>query len=340
VTTWASRGRKDNVLMRLADQYLLAQIREKLLSHIPDDQWRLVEEEVDKAGGVRRVGGYTGVLLTDAISKASFGGDHSAAGRYAALQRWKGHTKDDTSDSPRAQAAGAAPPPNPNGPSGRKAADARWAQGKAGSESARYKKLMERHRSIGRDIEYSKEQLNRTADMIRQATDDKTREQAKDAYSRLEKLVGNLRIKQEMVARMIRKEFPETVQGVLRDEKIRGDTQIVRSEPKGSAKFNSGKKMMLDSLRREFYPKVNAALAKDPEKIKANYEKEIQRKEKDLDRLRAGKTNFGEFNTLNPRKATIGKRIKEIERQIEGLKGELAGIDEYLDETSPGFFSS
>jgi hypothetical protein len=298
--------------MRLADQYLLAQIREKLLSHIPDDQWRLVEEEVDKAGGVRRVGGYTGVLLTDAISKASFGGDRSAAGRYAAEQRWKGHQTGGGKDG----------------------------QGKAGSESARYKKLMERHRSIGRDIEYSKEQLNRTADMMKQATDDKTREQAKDAYSRLEKLVGNLRIKQEMVARMIRKEFPETVQGVLRDEKIRGDTQIVRSEPKGSAKFNSGKKMMLDSLRREFYPKVNAALAKDPEKIKANYEKEIQRKEKDLDRLRAGKTNFGEFNTLNPRKATIGKRIKEIERQIEGLKGELAGIDEYLDETSPGFFSS
>lgn len=79
--------------MRLADQYLLAQIREKLLSHIPDDQWKLVEEEVDKAGGVREVGGYTGVLLTDAISKASFGGDRSAAGRYAAEQRWKGHEK-------------------------------------------------------------------------------------------------------------------------------------------------------------------------------------------------------------------------------------------------------
>jgi hypothetical protein len=63
--------------MRLADQFLLAQIREKLLSHIPDDQWKLVEEEVDKAGGVREVAGYTGVLLEDAISKASFGGDRS-----------------------------------------------------------------------------------------------------------------------------------------------------------------------------------------------------------------------------------------------------------------------
>ena len=77
VMTWVSNGRKDNVLMRLADQFLLAQIRERLLSHIPDDQWKLVEEEVDKAGGVREVAGYTGVLLEDAISKASFGGDRS-----------------------------------------------------------------------------------------------------------------------------------------------------------------------------------------------------------------------------------------------------------------------
>ena len=82
--------------MRLADEMLLAQIRERLLSHIPDDQWKLVEQEVDKAGGVREVGGYTGVLLTDAMSKASFGGDRSAAGRYAAEQRWKGHQKGGT----------------------------------------------------------------------------------------------------------------------------------------------------------------------------------------------------------------------------------------------------
>ena len=93
VMTWVSNGRRDNVLMRLADQFLLAQIRERLLSHIPDDQWKLVEEEVDKAGGVREVEGYTGVLLKDAISKASFGGDRSAAGRYAANQRWQGQGK-------------------------------------------------------------------------------------------------------------------------------------------------------------------------------------------------------------------------------------------------------
>jgi hypothetical protein len=131
--------------MRLADQMLLAQIREALLGHIPEQQWALVEQEVEKAGGVDKVGGYTGVLLRDAIEKAkknkvetvmsefkagklksssgkkvksrkqaiaialseqrrvkkemlekaSFGGDRSAAGRYAAEQRWKGHAKSD-----------------------------------------------------------------------------------------------------------------------------------------------------------------------------------------------------------------------------------------------------
>jgi hypothetical protein len=91
--TWVSNGRKDNSKMRKADEFLLAQIREGLLADFPDDQWKLVEEEVEKAGGVREVGGYTGVLLRDAITKASFGGDRSAAGRYAAEQRWKGHEK-------------------------------------------------------------------------------------------------------------------------------------------------------------------------------------------------------------------------------------------------------
>jgi len=350
--------------MRLADQYLLAQIREKLLSHIPDDQWRLVEEEVDKAGGVREVGGYTGVLLTDAISKASFGGDRSAAGRYAAQQRWKGHTKDDTSDSPRAQAAGAAPPPNPNGPSGRKAADARSAQRNAGpkaelSADIKDADLSELAGMIVRDLRAQGKQVPAAAkpylDAMRTMGSINENYGMDSGASIVGYLLSNLSQYKGETARLIKAELksrlknqrlsdmepnPNRRDTITTASPMGGDTQIVRSEPKGSAKFNSGKKMMLDSLRREFYPKVNAALAKDPEKIKANYEKEIQRKEKDLDRLRAGKTNFGEFNTLNPRKATIGKRIKEIEGQIEGLKGELAGIDEYLDETSPGFFSS
>ena len=56
--------------MRLADQMLLAQIREHLLADMPEQDWALVEQEVEKAGGVDKVEGYTGVLLRDAIQKA------------------------------------------------------------------------------------------------------------------------------------------------------------------------------------------------------------------------------------------------------------------------------
>lgn len=38
------------------------------------------------------------------LEKASFGGDRSAAGRYAAEQRWKGHRKADTKSEPRVSA--------------------------------------------------------------------------------------------------------------------------------------------------------------------------------------------------------------------------------------------
>lgn len=137
--------------MRLADQMLLAQIRQHLLGHLADDQWKLVEEEVEKAGGIREVDGYAGTLIRDAIekkskvetvmsefksgklksssgkkvksrkqaiaialseqrrakkeevSKASFGGDRSAAGRYAAQQRWKGHTKGEATPETKAR---------------------------------------------------------------------------------------------------------------------------------------------------------------------------------------------------------------------------------------------
>jgi len=75
--------------MNLADQMLLAQMRESVLQDVPDDQWNLVLNEVEKAGGVRQVQGYAKTLLHDAIVKASFGGDRSEAGRYAANVRWQ-----------------------------------------------------------------------------------------------------------------------------------------------------------------------------------------------------------------------------------------------------------
>ena len=76
--------------MKLADEMLLAQMRESALKDVPADQWNLVIREVEKAGGVRQVEGYVKTLLHDAIQKASFGGDRSEAGRYAANVRWQG----------------------------------------------------------------------------------------------------------------------------------------------------------------------------------------------------------------------------------------------------------
>jgi hypothetical protein len=75
--------------MKLADEMLLAQMRESVLQDVPEEQWNLVVDEVEKAGGVRQVQGYAKVLLHDAIVKASFGGNRSDAGRYAANVRWQ-----------------------------------------------------------------------------------------------------------------------------------------------------------------------------------------------------------------------------------------------------------
>jgi hypothetical protein len=81
--------------MKLADEMLLAQMRESVLQDVPEEQWNLVVDEVEKAGGVRQVQGYTRTLIYDAITKASFGGNRSEAGRYAANVRWQDGSKAD-----------------------------------------------------------------------------------------------------------------------------------------------------------------------------------------------------------------------------------------------------
>jgi hypothetical protein len=62
-------------------------------------QWKPWAWELVKEGKIRgfSIGGAAAriemMMPDDAIAKASFGGDRSAAGRYAAEQRWKGHAK-------------------------------------------------------------------------------------------------------------------------------------------------------------------------------------------------------------------------------------------------------
>ena len=73
---------------------VLENLRNGVLWSMPESLWKQVVAEVEKAGSVRAVQGAAATVLHDAIRKAAgFGGDRSAAGRYAAEQRWKGHVK-------------------------------------------------------------------------------------------------------------------------------------------------------------------------------------------------------------------------------------------------------
>lgn len=106
------------------EQSVLKDIRAGVLWGLPDSLWNQVVAEVEKAGSIRDVQGSARVVLHDAIAKAAggFGGDRSAAGRYAAQQRWKGHVKREPQGSQR----GAAQTPMPQGESDRLGKPVRW----------------------------------------------------------------------------------------------------------------------------------------------------------------------------------------------------------------------
>lgn len=103
---------------------VLDTLRQGVLWGLPDALWNQVVSEVEKAGSIRTVGGSARVVLHDAIAKAAqgFGGDRSAAARYAAQQRWKGHTKRE----PQGGRRGAAQAPLPQGDSQRLGTPVRW----------------------------------------------------------------------------------------------------------------------------------------------------------------------------------------------------------------------
>lgn len=76
------------------DANILTTLRKTVLWDLSDDLWTVIEEEVAKAGGIRKTKGAVQTILQTGMRKAArgFGGDRSAAGRYAAQQRWMGHT--------------------------------------------------------------------------------------------------------------------------------------------------------------------------------------------------------------------------------------------------------
>jgi hypothetical protein len=327
--TWVSNGRKDNVLMRLADQFLLAQIREKLLSHIPDDQWKLVEEEVDKAGGVREVEGYTGVLLKDAISKASFDGDRSAAGRYAANQRWQGQGKSggggEGKTTMQARAVVSGEPASPS----------REQQ----KEYNKFVKLNDRRRSLERDIEYTESNLNRVINeqLGRGAGQEAQMQQDQDVIDRQEKVLSNLKVKRDAIQAQIEKEFP---------------TASPQSEPK-----DGGKKGFDED---DFADKKAFANRKDSETYKKTVEnniKQIERKDgvprykgsgTDLKSAKQELDNENEMlQAFENKTATVrrllGGNFKRsdaraiIQARIASAEAKVQALEEFDDRTTPRF---
>lgn len=358
--------------MRLADQYLLAQIREKLLSHIPDDQWKLVEEEVDKAGGVREVGGYTGVLLTDAISKASFGGDRSAAGRYAAEQRWKGHEKGGAGKYRGARAVVNAPRPVERTPEeqARIVANVRALQSERKMEDIKSADLSDLAGMIVRDLRAQGKQVPAAAKPYLDAM--RTMGSINENYgmdtgaSIVGYLLSNLgsykgetakAIKAELKSRMKNQKLsdmeplPSASTGATATD-MYGRTQEIRSEPKGSA----------NSFSEDDFPKGALANLKDNPTYKAGVsarKAEIKRGDDGVARFRGTKladareqvkSEEASLEMFESGKATsrriLGSSFNKTETRailqarIASARATVQALEEFEDETSPGFLAS
>lgn len=330
--------------MRLADQYLLAQIREKLLSHIPDDQWKLVEDEVEKAGGVRHVGGYTGVLLTDAITKASFGGDRSAAGRYAAEQRWKGHQA----------GSGTGKQDSDKGADNIKSADlsdladmiVRDLKSQGKQVPAAAKPYLDAMRTMGSINEnYG---MDSGASIVGYLLSNLS--QYKGETARLIKAELRSRLKNQRLSDM--EPNPNRRDTTITASPMGGDTQIVLSEPKGSANSfgeTDFPKGALSNLKDN--PTYKAGVAARKNEIKRGSDgvarfrgsdlksarESLQLEEDSLELFESGRATsrriLGSSYNKTDTRAILQARIASARANVQAL-------EEFEDETSPGFFSS
>lgn len=300
--------------MRLADQYLLAQIREKLLSHIPDDQWKLVEEEVDKAGGVREVGGYTGVLLTDAISKASFGGDRSAAGRYAAEQRWKGHEKGGAK-SPQSQPRYGGKTPR----EGSRLTESEKAELPSRDLAYLANTIISDLKTQGKSIPSAAAPYLRAMRTMGSINENYGMDTGASIVSYLLSNLGSYKgetakiIKAELKSRLKNQRLsdmeplPSASTGATATD-MYGRTQEIQSDKAGSSSSS---------------PRITS-LKRDIEYTRSN-----------LNRLYQSQTNMGAGD-----EARMRQYQTSIDRQEKILSNLKAKLDELEDETSPGYFSS
>lgn len=337
--------------MRLADQMLLAQIREALLGNIPDQQWALVEQEVEKAGGVDKVDGYTGVLLRDAIEKAkknkvetvmsefkagklksssgkkvksrkqaiaialseqrrvkkemlekaSFGGDRSAAGRYAAEQRWKGHAK---SDKP------------------------------SGNNRARIAALA--------DIEANQAQINKLyQEQARLGIgDEKRMEQIGNVISRLEQLDRNLRSKYEQAGYGTSPRLATDGKVDVKSDKPSGDEEVYdtkRDKAIYQKLFGAKKPLAVDS--RAAKP-ARDQVDRIKDEIREVGEKGSWRGITKQDAQRDLEDNIKALGNIDTTKRGALQQRRDILSQIARARGIIAALEEIEDETSPGYLAS
>lgn len=300
--------------MRLADQYLLAQIREKLLSHIPDDQWKLVEEEVDKAGGVREVGGYTGVLLTDAISKASFGGDRSAAGRYAAEQRWKGHEKGGAK-SPQSQPRYGVKTPR----EGARLTESEKAELPSRDLAYLANTIISDLKTQGKSVPSAAEPYLRAMRTMGSINENYGMDTGASIVSYL---LSNLASYKGETAKIIKAELRSR----LKNQRLSDMEPLPSASTSATATDMYGRTQEIQSDKAgssSSSPRITS-LKRDIEYTRSN-----------LNRLYQSQTNMGAGD-----EARMRQYQTSIDRQEKILSNLKAKLDELEDETSPGYFSS
>jgi hypothetical protein len=163
------------------EQSVLENLRAGVLWGLSDGLWNQVVSEVEKAGSITKVQGSAQVILYDAIQKAAggFGGDRSAAGRYAAQQRWKGHVKQEP------QGAGQGAAGLPAGTSERLGNPVRW-DPKSRREVVQVKTVEEAYEEIAKGNLVEMESLQEAVTIVEKMAEyvkqveEKTGEKAKN----------------------------------------------------------------------------------------------------------------------------------------------------------------
>ena len=97
---------------------------------------------------------------------------------------------------------------------------------------------------------------------------------------------------------------------------------------------------MLESLRGSSKDKRD--YDKNPQKFKQSLQGSIRHHERTIKLLteRHPNTLYDMLGTFRPTQKKVDAAIKETQKQIDQVMGALAGVEQFEDETSPGYFAS